>query len=89
MAKTKINTEEEGKLNNPIDAENGSNEEAVISPETKAEVNSEVKKVKIRATEDIDCLISCQPVKVKKDKEVAVTSDVAAILCFAGKAYRL
>lgn len=88
MAKSqKINTEDEGKLNNPIDAENGNNDGG--APAEEVEVTTEVKKVKIRATEDIDCLIACQPVKVQKDKETTVASDVAAILCFAGKAYRL
>lgn len=88
MAKSqKINTEDEGKLQNPIDAENGNNEGG--TPAEEVEVTAEVKKVKIHATEDIDCLIACQPVKVKKDKEAIVSSDVAAILCFAEKAYRL
>lgn len=87
MAKSKINTEDEGKLNNPIDVENGNNDGGAFAEE--AEVTTEVKKVKIRATEEIDCIIACKPVKVKKDKEVTVSSDVAAILCFAGKAYRL
>lgn len=89
MAKSqKINTEDEGKLTNPTDAENGNNEGG--TPSEEVEVTAEVKKkVKIRATEDIDCIIACQPVKVKKDKETAVASDVAAILCFAEKAYRL
>lgn len=88
MAKSqKINTEDEGKLTNPIDAENGNNEGGTSAEEV--EVTAEVKKVKIRATEDIDCIIACQPVKVKKDKETTVSSDVAAILCFAEKAYRL
>ncbi len=88
MAKSqKINTEDEGKLNNPIDAENGNNDGG--APTEEVEVTAEVKKVKIRATEDIDCLIACQPVRVLKDKETTVASDVAAILCFAGKAYRL
>lgn len=88
MAKSqKINTEDEGKLTNPTDAENGNNEGG--TPAEEVEVTAEVKKVKIRATEDIDCIIACKPVKVKKDKETTVASDVAAILCFAGKAYRL
>lgn len=88
MAKSqKIITEDEGKLNNPIDVENVSNDDDSSTEEV--EVTIEVKKVKIRATEDIDCLIACQPIKVKKDKETLVASDVAAILCFAGKAYRL
>lgn len=89
MAKSqKINTEDKGKLTNPTDAENGNNEGG--TPSEEVEVTAEVKKkVKIRATEDIDCIIACQPVKVKKDKETTVASDVAAILCFAEKAYRL
>ena len=78
MAKSQtINTEDEGKLSNPIDAEHGNNYGG--APAEDAEVTAEVKKVKIRATEDIDCLIACQPVKVKKDKEATVASDVAAI----------
>ena len=88
MAKSKINTEEEGKLNNPIDAENGNNGGEAPAAE-EAQVTTEVKKVRIHATEEIDCIIACQPIKLKKDKEATVTSDVAAILCFANKAYRL
>lgn len=88
MAKSqKINTEDEGKLNNPIDVDNSNKYED--TPIDEVEVTVKIKKVKIRATEDIDCLIACQPVKVKKDKETTVASDVAAILCFAGKAYRI
>lgn len=87
MAKSqRINTEDEGKLNNPIDVDNSKYEDTPID---EVEVTVKIKKVKIRATEDIDCLIACQPVKVKKDKETTVASDVAAILCFAGKAYRI
>lgn len=87
MAKSqRINTEDEGKLNNPIDVDNNKYEDTPID---EVEVTVKIKKVKIRATEDIDCLIACQPVKVKKDKETTVASDVAAILCFAGKAYRI
>lgn len=48
-----------------------------------------VKKVKIHATEDIDCFIAGTPVSIRKDKEAEVSSDVAAILCFSKKAYRL
>lgn len=48
-----------------------------------------VKKVKIHATEDIDCFIAGTPVTISKDKEAEVPSDVAAILCFSKKAYRL
>lgn len=48
-----------------------------------------VKKVKIHATEDIDCFIAGTPVTISKDKDAEVPSDVAAILCFSKKAYRL
>lgn len=48
-----------------------------------------VKKVKIHATEDIDCFIAGTPVSISKDKDAEVPSDVAAILCFSKKAYRL
>lgn len=48
-----------------------------------------VKKVKIHATEDIDCFIAGTSVSIRKDKEAEVPSDVAAILCFSKKAYRL
>lgn len=48
-----------------------------------------VKKVKIHATEDIDCFIAGTPVAIRKDKDAEVPSDVAAILCFSKKAYRL
>lgn len=48
-----------------------------------------VKKVKIHATEDIDCFIAGTPVTIRKDRDAEVPSDVAAILCFSKKAYRL
>ena len=48
-----------------------------------------VKKVKIHATEDIDCFIAGTPVTICKDRDAEVPSDVAAILCFSKKAYRL
>lgn len=55
----------------------------------RVKVAEEKKLVKIRAMEDIDCLIACKPYTIGKDKEVSVPTDVAAILCFAKKAYRL
>lgn len=54
-----------------------------------AVVSTSKKNVKIRVVEDIDCLIACVPYKIAKDKEVSVPADVAAILCYAKKAYRL
>lgn len=54
-----------------------------------AEVSEEVKKVKIHTLEDIDCLIAGNTVSIRKDKDVEVSSDVAAILCYSKKAYRI
>lgn len=65
------------------------NEETTSKPMEARVTSSEGKKVRIRATEDIHCLIACIPYDIAKDKEVQVPSDVAAILCFARKAYRL
>lgn len=69
------------------------------TPETPSETPDEtpeveiaeapVKKVKIHATEDIDCFIAGTPVTICKDRDAEVPSDVAAILCFSKKAYRL
>ena len=47
------------------------------------------KKVKVRAVEDIHCIVACVSYNLVKDKEYLVPSDVAAILCNANKAYRL
>lgn len=52
-------------------------------------VSTAKKFVKIRAVENIDCLIACKPYVILKDKEASVPVDVAAILCYAKKAYRL
>ena len=54
-----------------------------------AKVNTTEKKVRIRTSDEIDCFVSNVHYQFKKDKEVLVPSDVASILCFAGKAYRL
>lgn len=56
---------------------------------TEATVSTGKKNVKIRIVENVDCLIACKPYKFAKDKEASVPSDVAAILCYANKAYRL
>ena len=47
------------------------------------------KEVRIHVTEEVDCRISCKPYKLKAGKDYKVPSDVAAILCYGGKAYRL
>lgn len=65
----------------------------VISKEVNAAeevvVNLDEKKVRIHAIESNDCIIAGMPYCLKKDKDYVVPSDVAAILCFGGKAYRL
>ena len=85
MAK-KANIAEED-FSNEIPNEETTVDATPAKPE--ARVNTEVKKVRIRAVEDINSLIACVPYTIAKDKEVLVPSDVAAILCFARKAYRL
>lgn len=91
MAK-KTNIEDEGIVLEGQDSgdETPVTKETTVTPAAKEPtVAPTVKKVKIRAIEDIDCLISGVPYKVAKDKEASVPSDVAAIMCFSGKAYRL
>ena len=83
MARMKTNNEDEEVV-----------ETAAATEETKggvaeATVTTGKKKVKIRIVEEVDCLIGCIPYKFSKDKEAIVPADVAAILCYAKKAYRL
>ncbi len=103
MAKTKVKQEEDEQPivmggETPEVVEGGSNEETgTETPEVVetnervevAEVSEEVKKVKIHTLEDIDCLIAGNTVSIRKDKDVEVSSDVAAILCYSKKAYRI
>ena len=67
-----------------------STEKEPVSKVTKEVINEapKVKLVKIHTTEEVDCYISNIPYKFKKDKNVEVPSDVAAILVNAQKAYR-
>ena len=94
------NEETETGTETPEVVEGGSNEETETGTETPevvetnervevAEVSEEVKKVKIHTLEDIDCLIAGNTVSIRKDKDVEVSSDVAAILCYSKKAYRI
>ena len=83
MAKTKL-TNEEGELR--MDDNQG---EKTGTQRTEATISNEKKNVRVRVVDDIDCIIACKPYKFSKDKEVLVPSDVAAILCYANKAYRL
>lgn len=105
MAKTKVKQGEDEQPivmggETPEVVEGGSNEETETGTETPevvetnervevAEVSEEVKKVKIHTLEDIDCLIAGNTISLRKDKDVEVSSDVAAILCYSKKAYRI
>lgn len=90
MAKSKVNNDEdEVKVIIPETSNEETTEEPAADVAAVAKVTTEKKKVKIRVMEDVDCLIACVPYQFTKDKEVAVPSDVAAILCYAKKAYRL
>ena len=94
MAKTRVNDEE---IEVMASAETSTEETTEAQPSTgkkndaptEATVSTGKKNVKIRVVEDIDCLIACKPYQFAKDKEVSVPVDVAAILCYANKAYRL
>jgi len=84
------NTETSQEDNAPAgDTEEKTSENKSPKPTPEAKVAGSSKKVKIRTTEDINCMISCTPYQIKKDKEVQVPSDVAAILVNAKKAYRI
>lgn len=87
----RVNNEEEARVVlDPSNEEMNAEQHAVKDSEAPAAVVSTGKKnVKIRPVEDIDCLIACKPYRLYKDKEASVPSDVAAILCYAKKAYRL
>lgn len=92
MAKTRNFNEDEGEVR--VGAENPTEEMTDVTTEGKKDapkptVTTGVKMVKIRVVEEVDCLIACKPYKFAKDKEASVPADVAAILCYAKKAYRL
>lgn len=57
--------------------------------EPEIRITTGVKNVRIHTVEEINSIISCVPYTFAKDKDVMVPSDVAAILCYAKKAYRL
>ena len=65
--------------------------ETEVADEKVVEVRaaSTTKKVRIHTVEEINSIIGCMPYVFPKDKDVLVPSDVAAILCFSKKAYRL
>lgn len=65
---------------NDLEQESRNVEEVVVT---------ETKRVNIRTSEEIDCIIGQYPYNLKKDTTYKVPSDVAAILCNSKKAYRL
>ena len=91
----KVNIEDEEVLISTEETEASTEETTDVQPDGKknetatATVSTVRKTVKIRAVEDINCLIACKPYAIAKDKEASVPVDVAAILCYAKKAYRL
>lgn len=88
MAKTKVdNAEVEIRVDSVTSIED--TPEQSLKSLAEATVSNNKKTVKIRAAEDIDCLIACKPYRITKDKEASVPVDVAAILCHSKKAYRL
>ena len=54
-----------------------------------AVVEEDIRMVKVRAAEDIECIIAGNPLNICKGEEQEIPSDAAAILCYSGKAYRL
>lgn len=61
----------------------------VANEVTEATITTEEKKVRIHVVEPIDCIIAGVPYVFAKDKDVTVPEDVAAILTYSKKAYRL
>lgn len=93
MARTKLNPEEDIEMQ-PDSVQESIEEpiEDVIPKKQEQEnpvVNTGKKNVKVRVVEDIDCVIAGVPYQFPKNKEVSVPSDVAAIFCFAQKAFRI
>lgn len=93
MAKTKFNNEE-GEfqpVENPTAEQTAGNASAKVEDRSAEEIviTSNTKKVRIHTVEEVNCLVACKPYNLKKDKDYQVPSDVAAILCYAKKAYRL
>lgn len=61
----------------------------IKEPVAEVVVTNEVKKVKIQAVEEINCIIAGKPYRLQKDKQHSVPTDVAAILCYSKKAYKI
>lgn len=66
------------------------NEEGVEKqPVKNATVQEEQRKVSCRVVDDVNVFIGSRHIVCKKDSNVSLDSDVAAILSHAGKLYRL
>lgn len=91
MAKVKnpVDTELEETLNNEERNEIQAPQEEVHAPEPTPVVNTRTKNVRIRVVEDVDCIVAQKRYTYKKGVDVAVPTDVAAILSNSKKAYRL
>lgn len=93
MAKSKLNTEDEEFKENetPIEEHSEDAEKPVpkdrVADEVQVSANS--RKVQIHVVESVDCIIQTVPYRLEKDKSYKVPSDVAAILVYAKKAYRV
>lgn len=68
---------------------NESAKPAASKPAREGSVTTGRKNVRIRITEPVDCIIAGVAYKFSKDKEAQVPADVAGILCYSKKAYRL
>lgn len=86
MAK-KEKIEDENIRNDELNEE--TNVDTTSEKEPEVRVTTGVKKVRIHTVEEINSIVAGIPYQFAKDKDVIVPSDVAAILCFAKKAYRL
>lgn len=85
---TETSTEEKDTQASETPIEEVVPENTIEAPEV--EVNEvKVKKVKIHTLEEIDCIVAGNHISLRKDKDVEVSADVAAILCYSKKAYRL
>lgn len=81
-------------LNEPNETQEGTteenNEEAPKAPKREAQVaKAQVKTVKVRLREDVNCYIGGKHYLFGADKEALVPEDVAAVLTNAHKAYRI
>lgn len=85
--------EAEAQVANPVvetpETEGTQEQGAKPKKENEAAVNTTVKTVKIRITEEVNCFIGGTPYQFAKGKEVNVPTDVAAILTNSQKAFRV